>query len=66
MMHSPACVSALRAVGLFAVGLTLSGCGRLDDVTNLTSPAVAQGIFVGLDLPEGVAIGLNNMVLNQL
>ena len=62
MMHSPACVSAPRAVGLFAVGLTLSGCGRLDDVTNLTSPAVAQGIFVGLDLPEGVDISGSDLL----
>ncbi|MSP55087.1 MAG: hypothetical protein EXR69_05715 [Myxococcales bacterium] len=37
-------------IGLLGAG---SGCGRLDDISQLISPAVAQGIFVGLDLPEG-------------
>lgn len=35
-----------------AIGIG-SGCGRLDDISQLISPAVAQGIYVGLDLPEG-------------
>lgn len=66
MMHSPAFVSgtrsAARLCALLAASLALSGCGRLDDVTDLTSPAVAQGIFVGLDLPEGVDISGSDLL----
>ncbi|MDP2309022.1 MAG: hypothetical protein Q8P18_23565 [Pseudomonadota bacterium] len=28
------------------------GCGRLDAVSNLADPVVAQGLFLGLDVPE--------------
>lgn len=66
MMHSPAFMSgprsATRLCIFLAAGFALSGCGRLDDVTNLTSPAVAQGIFVGLDLPEGVDISGSDLL----
>lgn len=41
---------------LLLAAAALPGCGRLDDVASLTSPVVAQGLFVGLDLPDGVDI----------
>jgi hypothetical protein len=30
----------------------LSGCGRLDAVSDLADPVVAQGLYLGLDVPE--------------
>ena len=66
MMHSPAFVAEPRSDARLCIFLVASfaqsGCGRLDDVTNLTSPAVAQGIFVGLDLPEGVDISGSDLL----
>jgi hypothetical protein len=32
----------------------LAGCERLDAVGNLADPVVAQGMFLGLDVPDGV------------
>lgn len=35
----------------------LVGCERLEAVGDLTDPVVAQGLFLGLDIPEGVDLG---------
>ncbi len=43
---------------ILALSLPLAvGCERLKDVDALASPIVAQGVFVGLDLPDGVDLG---------
>lgn len=32
----------------------LAGCDRLDAVEDLTAPVVAQGLYLGIDVPDGV------------
>lgn len=42
--------------------LALAGCDRLKDLDNLANPVVAQGIFVGLDLPEGIDLSDSDLL----
>lgn len=37
--------------------LTLLACQRLENADALTKPVVMQGLFLGMDLPEGVNLG---------
>lgn len=46
--------SARRTVVLALVGLV--GCNRLEDTEQLAAPAVAQGLYLGLELPDGVDV----------
>jgi hypothetical protein len=57
-MGAPLHDGRLAAVLVLGASAGLSGCGRLkaagDAVDEVTSPFVAQGVLLGLDLPEGV------------
>ncbi|MDP2316097.1 MAG: hypothetical protein Q8P41_24585 [Pseudomonadota bacterium] len=44
---------------LAVILLFLPGCDRLDAVSDLADPVVAQGLFLGLDIPEAYADALS-------
>lgn len=54
----------VRRLPLLLVCLPLAGCGRLDtlsDVLNdLVTPTVADGLYVGVELPDGLDFGFSD------
>lgn len=47
---------------LLALALPLCGCDRLSQINSLVNPIVAQGIFVGLDVPSGVDLSESDLL----
>ncbi len=51
-----------RITLLPVLALALAGCDRLNAISDLANPIVAQGIYVGLDLPDGVDLSGSDLL----